>query len=101
MPSDTPNILIDRFMFREAITNLIANSIRYTDIGGKIKVSFKKTACLRRTGRKTRARYCVPFPTTALAFPDEDKDKIFARFYRANNAMRKVPDGSGPRPFLG
>lgn len=82
---DVPNILIDRFMFREAVTNLIANSIRYTNIGGKIKVSFKNES----------GQILCSVSDNGIGIPDEDKDKIFARFYRANNAIRKVPDGSG------
>ena len=95
MSSDTPNILIDRFMFREAITNLIANSIRYTDIGGKIKVSFKKDGLSSPNGGKDESQILCSVSDNGIGIPDEDKDKIFARFYRANNAMRKVPDGSG------
>lgn len=95
LPPDVPNILIDRFMFREAVTNLIANSIRYTNIGGKIKVSLKKDGPSSPGGKKDEGQILCSVSDNGIGIPDEDKDKIFARFYRAQNAMRKVPDGSG------
>lgn len=95
IPPDLPNVLMDRFMFREVVTNLVANSIRYTNMGGKIKVDFKKDGPSSPGGSKSENQILCSVSDNGIGIPDEDKSKIFARFYRANNAIRKVPDGSG------
>ncbi len=95
LPPDVPNVLMDRFMFREVTTNLIANSIRYTNIGGNIKVSFKRDGLSSPGGSEDPDQVLCAVSDDGIGIPDEDKDKIFARFYRAQNAVKKVPDGSG------
>lgn len=95
IPSDLPNVLMDRFMFREVLTNLVANSIRYTNMEGSIKLSFKKDGLSSPGGKTSEDQILFSVSDDGIGISDEDKDKIFARFYRAQNAVRKVPDGSG------
>lgn len=84
-PDNIPKVVIGNFMLREVVTNLIANSIRYTHKGGKIQLGFKYD------GREITG---LVFDN-GIGIPEEDKDKIFSKFYRASNAVEKVPDGSG------
>ncbi len=85
-PEDAlPNIFVDAFMLKEVITNLVANSIRYTNEGGVIDIDLKKeddhVLCIVRDN--------------GIGIPEAQKAKIFERFFRADNAVSKVPDGSG------
>ena len=82
---DGMKVTLDTFMLHEVITNLIANSIRYTDDGGKIQVH-----CEEKDG----AALCS-VADNGIGIPDNQKDKIFQKFFRADNAASKVPDGSG------
>jgi len=72
-------------MLKEVITNLVANSIRYTNEGGVIDIDLKKeddhVLCIVRDN--------------GIGIPEAQKAKIFERFFRADNAVSKVPDGSG------
>lgn len=84
-PGNIPSVSMGGFMLREVISNLIANSIRYTHKGGKIQVGFKYDSS-EITGRVF---------DNGIGIPEEDRDKIFGKFYRASNAVEKAPDGSG------
>lgn len=80
-----PNIFVDAFMLKEVLTNLLANSIRYTNDEGVIDVFIKKED----------DHVLCAVHDNGIGIPDSQKEKIFSRFFRAENALNKVPDGSG------
>ena len=66
-------------------TNLLSNAIKYTEPGGIVAVTLKRTdehlvATVRDTG---------------IGIPPEDRDRIFEEFYRASNARTTCPVGTG------
>ncbi|HEX8994350.1 MAG TPA: PAS domain-containing sensor histidine kinase [Candidatus Paceibacterota bacterium] len=78
-------VSLDSFMLREVITNLVANSIRYTPEGGTIGL---------RCEDKGGGVQCS-IADNGIGIPENQQEKIFQKFFRADNAMSKVPDGSG------
>lgn len=82
---DISDIDLDPLLLRQVFLNLIANSIQYTNNGGIINVSIEK-----REGE-----YLCRVQDNGIGIPDEEKSRIFSKFYRAQNASNKVPDGSG------
>lgn len=80
-----PSIFVDAFMLKEVLTNLLANSIRYTNDGGVIDIFLKKED----------DHILCSVHDNGIGIPDSQKEKIFNRFFRADNALNKVPDGSG------
>lgn len=82
---EIPSILVDAFMLKEVLTNLVANSIRYTNDGGVIDIYFKKED----------DHIVCSVHDNGIGIPEDQKAKIFDRFFRADNAVSKVPDGSG------
>jgi len=70
---------------QETITNLLANSVKYTPRNGKIeiKVSDKGNSIL------------MQIKDTGIGIPRDELPKIFDEFYRASNAREVERDGTG------
>jgi signal transduction histidine kinase len=80
-----PPVNCDEEMIRVVIQNLIENSIKYSNNHGKIFVSLLQ--------KENDIRISVY--NTGIGIKDEDKDKIFQKFFRAPNAIERDPVGSG------
>lgn len=80
-----PQINLELEMFRQVILNLISNAINYTPNGGTISVEFKlndeQVICSVRDN--------------GIGIPKKDQYKIFQKFFRADNAVAVITDGSG------
>ncbi|MBI4993354.1 PAS domain S-box protein [Candidatus Wolfebacteria bacterium] len=75
----------DQSMFNQIFTNLLSNSIRYTSEGGSIEIKI--------SGKNNEALFSVK--DNGIGIPEDQKGKIFEKFFRAENAVMKVADGSG------
>ena len=83
---DLPPILGDRERIVQVMMNVVSNSIKYTPDNGKIRI--------RRPVRRA-----IPSgwrsQTTASASPQEDRGRIFERFYRVDKARSRESGGTG------
>ncbi|MFN2644607.1 MAG: sensor histidine kinase efflux regulator BaeS [Burkholderiales bacterium] len=68
-------------MFR----NLLENCARYTDPGGRVRVS----------GRREDARVIVDFDDSAPGVPAEALPRLFERFYRVDASRNRANGGAG------
>lgn len=84
-PEDFPTLMIDQEIVWQAIQNLLSNAIRYSPEKATIEVHLKSTGATVEYSVKDRG----------IGIPESEKDKIFQKFYRAENALRYVPEGSG------
>ena len=71
-------------MVRRILRNLITNAIKYINPGDTIDVSMSRTD----------DTLCVSVADTGPGISDDDKNRVFDRFYRCPNTQRKVK-GSG------
>ncbi|MCL5281310.1 MAG: HAMP domain-containing histidine kinase [Planctomycetes bacterium] len=71
--------------FKEAITNLLLNAIKYTPAGGTIAVR----------AQPHEDSVIVEITDTGIGIPPEEQPRIFEEFYRASNARQMEPDGDG------
>ncbi len=78
-------VYIDTFMLREVFSNLIANSIRYTNNTGEIIISVVDA----------NDELKVSISDNGIGIPANQRTRVFSKFFRADNAMRKAPDGTG------
>jgi PAS domain S-box-containing protein len=82
---------VDTTLFGQIVQNLLSNAIRYTPAEGKpITVSFDK----QKTG------YILKVSDKGIGIPESMQSRIFERFYRADNAIKTVGDGSGLGLYL-
>lgn len=84
-----PSLKTDPVLFREVLSNLISNSIKYTPEGGRISL-------------KVEARERVVFivKDNGYGIPDRAKDYVFSKFYRAKNAAAYDVSGTGIGLYL-
>jgi two-component system heavy metal sensor histidine kinase CusS len=72
-------------MLRRALNNLLSNAIRYTDSGERVEVF------LERDREKAVIRVSNPGPP----IPETVRDRLFERFYRADEARSRDTEGAG------
>jgi len=80
-----PLLNCDEEMINVVVQNLIENSIKYSNKGGKVFVSLKQ--------KENDIQISVY--DTGIGINAEDKDNIFKKFFRAPNAIEKDIVGSG------
>lgn len=69
---------------REIITNLVSNSIKYTQSG---------SVDMTLTGDRNNVRVSVR--DTGIGIPEEEQKHMFEKFYRVNNSMTREVGGTG------
>lgn len=79
------NIVTDTNLIRMIITNLYSNATKYTRIGGTIHVGFAKKG----------EDVAITIADNGMGIPIKDQDEIFSKLFRASNAVREVPNGTG------
>lgn len=75
----------DKSLLDLAFSNLIGNSVKYTEEDGRIEI------VLSDRGEYTEIEVC----DNGIGIPDKDKGKIFSEFYRASNVKHKIQEGTG------
>jgi signal transduction histidine kinase len=81
---------LDEMKLRQVIMNFTDNAIYYTPAGGKIIVELKETA--------KSIEFTVK--DSGIGVPKEQQQKLFTKFYRADNARKARPDGTGLGLFM-
>jgi signal transduction histidine kinase len=89
-PTDFPVLLLDETKTRQAIMNFVDNAIYYTPTGGEIKIRLinnPQTIELR-------------VEDSGIGVPKTEQHHLFTKFYRAGNARKARPDGTGLGLFM-
>lgn len=96
-PKEGIMALIDETLFHMVINNLVTNAINYTPEGGRLTVECKKVDKGQTLGGKPLTEDCfaVVITDTGYGIPEKQQDKIFTKFFRADNARGKYTDGNG------
>ncbi len=89
-PPALPLVRGDEERLRQVLTNLLSNAIKYSPDGGAIRV----------TGRIEPERLIVTVSDEGLGLPDEELDKVFDRFYRADTPATHRAQGAGLGLYL-
>lgn len=85
-----PIIKADESKIRQVMMNLIDNALYYTPTEGEVNVSLKKT-----TGGIT-----FEVKDSGIGVPKDDQSKLFSKMFRAGNAQKMRPDGTGLGLYL-
>lgn len=78
-------IVTDPNLLRMIVTNLYSNAVKYTRPEGTIHFGY---------GQKDD-ELIITMADNGMGIPAEDQDQIFSKLFRASNAVRDVPDGTG------
>lgn len=84
-PASFPDLPLDETKTRQVIMNFIDNAIYYTPAGGHIRVE------LDETEKSVELRVT----DDGIGVPASERHHLWTKFYRAKNAQRARPDGTG------
>lgn len=85
LPPKFPTMQGDRDKITLAVHNLIANSLKYTQTGGRVEVSVEFA----------NQQLAVQVKDTGIGISEEEQDKVFDRFYRAKDTRVSKITGTG------
>ncbi len=80
----------DRLLLQMAISNLLENAIKYTPAGTEITVTLKPKG----------NNICFTICDLGVGIPDDEKKKIFNKFYRVGNENTRKTKGTGLGLYL-
>ncbi|MGK3624692.1 ATP-binding protein, partial [Acinetobacter sp. A11] len=78
-------LLLDRDRFKQIIVNLISNSIRYTETGGKIHIHTAQTP----------QEWTLYVDDSPFGLNDEQLSRLGERFYRVDDSRTRSTGGTG------
>lgn len=81
---------VDADKIRIVFQNLIDNAIKYSDPGDTVTI----------TGVKVNTMLQFAIKDDGIGIPAIEQQEIFERFFRAENAVRKITEGSGVGLFI-
>lgn len=87
---DLPLLEVDIDKLRQVILNMIDNAIYYSKPGSSIEVSLTKEG----------SEVVFSVKDTGIGVPESEQVGLFGKFFRASNARKKRPDGTGVGLFL-
>ena len=83
--SKKENIEADKDKINQVITNLVSNELKYTNQGGTVEISLRKSENATEISVKDNGN----------GIPEEDLPYIFERFYRADQSRNRLTGGTG------
>lgn len=89
-PDDFPPVHADYERTRMVLTNLVSNAVKYSPEGGTI-----------RLGGRAENQIAIGYVSDqGIGIPPEEQQRIFDRFYRVDNRLRRETQGTGLGLFL-
>ncbi|HSW36753.1 MAG TPA: HAMP domain-containing sensor histidine kinase [Candidatus Saccharimonadales bacterium] len=89
-PKDFPDLMLDETKIRQVIMNFADNAIYYTPAGGHITVRLvDKSSTIE-----------LRIEDDGIGVPKAERHHLFTKFYRAGNARKARPDGTGLGLFM-
>ena len=85
VPAELPLIVADRSRLEQVMMNIIGNAIKYTPDGGRIQIS---------AGAEDSSVW-MEVQDNGIGIPEQDRERIFERFYRVDKARSRESGGTG------
>jgi signal transduction histidine kinase len=89
-PPNFPVLMLDETKIRQVIMNFVDNAIYYTPAGGTVTIS------LVDRGESIE----LTVTDTGIGVPKAEQHNLFTKFFRADNAKKTRPDGTGLGLFM-
>jgi two-component system sensor histidine kinase VicK len=84
-PEKIEPLMLQEIKLRQVISNLLSNAVQYSPVGGKVGIMAEMKG----------GAVEVTVKDSGIGIPSAEQPKIFTKFFRASNAMKTRPDGSG------
>lgn len=92
-----PHIQTDPRLLHVIYYNLLSNAVKYTPEGGTITVDIRAVEEGGDVNGKTIPQKSIVYivSDTGFGIPESQKPMMYTKFFRADNARKNVPDGTG------
>jgi PAS domain S-box-containing protein len=92
-----PQVISDEEFVRIILQNLISNAAKYSVDNGDLDVSLDiaTDGCVVAGKTVREDSIIIIVRDTGIGISEGDKDKIFTKFFRSENAKRRDPNGNG------
>lgn len=90
LPDDFPPVHADYERIRMVLTNLVSNAVKYSPDGGTIRIG----------GKAEEDMAIIYVADQGIGIPPEEQQRIFQRFYRVDNRLRRETQGTGIGLYL-
>jgi two-component system, OmpR family, sensor histidine kinase NblS len=90
--TDLPPVLGNYDLLLQVLTNLVGNSLKFTNSGGNVTVRAYQTKAESNTLNQSAVR--IEIADTGIGISAEDKEAIFERFFRVENRVHTL-EGTG------
>lgn len=84
--------LFDQDKIERVLFNLLSNAFKFTDVGGTISLEVEK---IDRPGNTQESLLMIKVSDTGIGISEEDREKIFERFFQIDTAAPILNQGSG------
>lgn len=82
---DLPALCIDKDVMTQAIFNLLDNAVKFSKVNKMVRVTVEKNENL----------IIIKVKDKGIGIENDEKDKIFEKFYRGNSALKYYIKGTG------
>jgi PAS domain S-box-containing protein len=89
-PAEFPTVRADYDRMEQVLNNLVSNALKYSPTGGTIRVQ----------GWREGEWVCVAVSDEGMGISKRDQERIFDRFYRAEEVMTSTTKGAGLGLYL-
>ncbi|MBI4993644.1 hypothetical protein HZC33_01645 [Candidatus Wolfebacteria bacterium] len=86
-PVEPIELNVDSQKLSMALYNILDNAVRYNVKNGEVRIDIEKLA--------DKPYVQIAIRDTGIGIPPVEIDKLFTKFFRAENAIRYAPNGSG------
>ena len=86
--SKFPMMHADEKLVRMMLQNLLSNAIKYSREGGSVDYTLSLVSVPHDS-------IYITVKDSGIGIPEGEREKVFQRLYRATNAQKLVPDGTG------
>ncbi len=85
------NVYLDPLKFNQILINLLGNAVKFTPVGGSIRVTIEEYEC----GREGYAGYKFKIADTGIGMSKEFQERIFQPFERESTSTVSKTEGTG------
>jgi len=85
VPQEISPLFVDKELLRIAINNLLTNAIKYNRPGGRVEL----------VAEEGDEEIRIQIKDTGIGISEEEREKIFKKFYRAENEQVRARSGHG------
>jgi signal transduction histidine kinase len=88
-------VTVDKKYIERAVSNLLHNALNYTTIGGKVVLKAEAQHRVSEGRRSNETYVVISVQDTGLGIPEEEKGKIFDKYYRSSKTYGMKGTGLG------